>query len=106
MYVLGERSKDGKRAGPTIYELNAQGQGRSRREVPRLVAAGVGICWRAGRRELITIAALEVLPGVGGAAGFTVGGQWLGATRVTKRAGGGAGAGVAGGTGAAASAGF
>jgi len=62
MYVLGAaRSSGGKRAGPTIYELNAHGEQRSAREIPRLVAAGVGITWRAGRRELITIAALEVL---------------------------------------------
>jgi len=104
--VLGERSKDGKRAGPTIYELNAQGEGRSRREVPRLVAAGVGVCWRAGRRELITIAALEVLSGVGVAAEVIVGRQLLEAILVTQRAGGGAGAGVATGIGAAASAGM
>src|SRR5579859_5300768 len=88
MYVLGERSKDGKRAGPTIYELNAQGQGRSRREVPRLVAAGVGICWRAGRRELITMTMLEVLSGVGVAAEVIVGRQLLEAVLVTQRAGG------------------
>jgi hypothetical protein len=43
MYVLGARSSSGKRAGPTIYELNEQGKGRSAREIPRLVAAGVGI---------------------------------------------------------------
>ena len=66
MYVLGgARSSGGKRAGPTIYELNAHGEQRSAREIPRLVAAGVEITWRAGRRELITIAALEVLSGVG-----------------------------------------
>src|SRR5205085_2216035 len=53
---------------PTIYELNAHGEQRSAREIPRLVAAGVGITWRAGRRELITIAALEVLCGAGVAA--------------------------------------
>jgi len=53
MYVLGgARSSSGKRAGPTIYELNAHGEQRSAREIPRLVAAGVGITWRAGRREL------------------------------------------------------
>ena len=74
MYVLGgARSSGGKRAGPTIYELNAHGEQRSAREIPRLVAAGVGITWRAGRRELITIAALEVLSGVGVAAEVVVG---------------------------------
>ena len=56
MYVLGgSRASNGKRAGPTIYELNARGEERSAREVPRLAAAGSGITWRAGQRELITI---------------------------------------------------
>ena len=41
MYVLGwSRPSSGKRAGPTIYELNARGEGCSPREIPRLVAAG------------------------------------------------------------------
>ena len=54
MYVLGgARSSGGKRAGPTIYELNAHGEQRSVREIPRLVAAGVGITWRAGRRDYL-----------------------------------------------------
>jgi hypothetical protein len=53
MYVLGgSRSSGGKRAGPTIYELNARGERRSARAMLRLVAAGVAITWRAGRREL------------------------------------------------------
>jgi len=48
MYVLGgSRSSGGKRAGPTIYELNAGGQGRSARELPRLVGAGLTISVRA-----------------------------------------------------------
>src|SRR5216683_6913178 len=65
MYVLGgSRSSGGKRAGPTIYELNASGEGRSAREIPRLVAAGLAITWRGGRRELITMAVLELLSGV------------------------------------------
>lgn len=64
----GSRSSGGKRAGPTIYELNARGESRSARAMLRLVAAGVGITWRAGRRELATIAVLEVLSGVGVAA--------------------------------------
>jgi ABC-type multidrug transport system fused ATPase/permease subunit len=63
----------GKRAGPTIFELNARDQRRSPREIPRLVAAGVAITWRAGRRELITIAALELLSGIGVAAEVVVG---------------------------------
>src|SRR5580658_7621145 len=74
MYVLGgSRSSDGKRAGPTIYELNARGEKRSVREIPRLVAAGVAITWHAGRRELTTMAVLELLSGVGVAAEVVVG---------------------------------
>ena len=71
--MLGGRSSGGKRAGPTIYELNDQGKGRSAREIPRLVAAGVGIAWRAGRRELIIMAVLEVLSGFGVGAEVVVG---------------------------------
>ena len=86
MYVLGgARSSGGKRAGPTIYELNAHGEQRSAREIPRLVAAGVGITWRAGRRELITIAALEVLCGVGVAAEVVVGRRVAEALLVTQQ---------------------
>jgi ATP-binding cassette subfamily B protein len=78
MYVLGgSRSSGGKRAGPTIYELNARGEGRSAREIPRLVAAGLGITWRAGRRELIIMAVLELLSGVGVAAEVVVGRRLL-----------------------------
>jgi hypothetical protein len=85
MYVLGgSRTTGGKRAGPTIYELNAHGQGRSAREMPRLVAAAVTICWRAGRRELITIALLEVVSGVGVAAEVIVGRRVLEAILVTQ----------------------
>jgi len=41
MYVLGgSRPSSGRRAGPTIYELNARGEGCSPRAIPRLVAAG------------------------------------------------------------------
>ena len=97
MYVLGgARSSGGKRAGPTIYELNAHGEQRSAREIPRLVAAGVGITWRAGRRELITIAALEVLSGVGVAAEVVVGRRVAEALLVTtQHAGSGSSAGLA-----------
>src|SRR5262252_3081962 len=64
MYVLGgSRSSSGKRAGPTIYEMNASPEGRSRREMLRLIGAGLAITWRAGRRELITMTALEVVVG-------------------------------------------
>ena len=69
----GSRSSGGKRAGPTIYELNAGGQGRSAREIPRLVRAGLTLTWRAGPRELITMAVLEVLCGIGVAAEVVVG---------------------------------
>jgi len=85
MYVLGgSRTSSGKRAGPTIYELNAQGEGRSARDVPRLVAAGLTICWRADRRELITMGALEVLSGIGVAAEVVVGRRVLEAILVAK----------------------
>src|SRR6266567_2006462 len=95
MYVLGgARSSGGKRAGPTIYELNAHGEQRSAREIPRLVAAGVGITWRAGRRELITMALLEVLSGVGVAAEVVVGRRVAEALLVTQQAGSGSGAGL------------
>ena len=95
MYVLGgARSSGGKRAGPTIYELNAHGEQRSAREIPRLVAAGVGITWRAGPRELITIAALEVLSGVGVAAEVVVGRHLAEALLVTQQAGSGSSAGL------------
>src|ERR1700733_13774394 len=74
MGVSGEPATgSSKRAGPTIFELNTRGERRSPREIPRLVAAGVAITWRAGRRELITIAALEVLSGVGVAAEVVIG---------------------------------
>src|SRR5579863_338794 len=74
MGVSGESGPGGgKRAGPTIFELNARGQRRSPREIPRLVAAGVAITWRAGRRELITIAGLELFSGIGVAAEVVVG---------------------------------
>jgi ABC-type multidrug transport system fused ATPase/permease subunit len=74
MYVLGgSRSSSGKRAGPTIYEMNASPEGRSGREMLRLVGAGLAITWRAGRRELITMTALEVVSGIGVAAEVVVG---------------------------------
>src|SRR5215472_3545484 len=93
MYVLGaSRSADGRRAGPTIYELNAPGESRSPREVPRLVAAGLAITWRAGRRELIVMVALELLSGIGVAAEVVIGRRTLAAILATQHAG----AGVAG----------
>jgi ABC-type multidrug transport system fused ATPase/permease subunit len=80
----GGRSAGGKRAGPTIYELNSRGQRWSAREIPRLVAAGVALCWRAGRRELITIGVLELLSGVGVAAEVVVGRHVLQAILVAE----------------------
>ncbi len=84
MYVVGGSRPGGKRAGPTIYEMNSPGKGRSARELPRLVAAGVGITWRAGRRELITMAVLEVLSGVGVAFEVLVGRRVLEAVLSTQ----------------------
>jgi ATP-binding cassette subfamily B protein len=89
MYVLGgSRSSGGKRAGPTLYELNAHGEERSAREIPRLVAAGVGITWRAGRRELTTMAALELFSGIGVAAEVVVGKRVAEALLVTQHTSG------------------
>jgi ATP-binding cassette, subfamily B, bacterial len=82
----GSRSSGGKRAGPTIFELNASGEGRSSREIPRLVAAGLVITWRAGRRELMTMTALEVLSGIGVAAEVVVGRRVLEAILATQHA--------------------
>ncbi len=79
------RSAGGKRTGPTIYELNASGQDRPVREIPRLVAAGLGITWRAGRRELTTMAVLELLSGVGVAAEVVVGRRALEAVLLATR---------------------
>lgn len=84
MYVVSGSRPGGKRAGPTIYEMNSPGQGRSARDLPRLVAAGVGITWRAGRRELITMAVLEVLSGVGVAVEVLVGRRVLEAVLSTQ----------------------
>ena len=85
MYVLGgSRSSGGKRAGPTIYEMNACPQGRSGREMLRLVGAGLAITWRAGRRELITMTALEVVSGIGVAAEVVVGRRVLEAILATQ----------------------
>jgi ATP-binding cassette, subfamily B, bacterial len=79
MYVIGASGAGGKRAGPSIYELNARAEGRSPREIPRLVMAGLAITWHAGRRELITMAALELLSGIGVAAELVVGRRVLAA---------------------------
>ena len=73
MFVVpGARSASGKRAGPTIYEMNAAGPRQSPRELARLAASSVSIVWHAARRELITMAALEVLTGIGVAAEVVV----------------------------------
>jgi ATP-binding cassette, subfamily B, bacterial len=85
MYVLGgSRSGSGKRAGPTIYELNARGDGRSPRDIPRLVAAGLAITWHAGRRELIIMGVLELVSGIGVAAEVVVGRRVLAAVLATE----------------------
>jgi ATP-binding cassette, subfamily B, bacterial len=85
MYVFGgSRSSSGKRAGPTIYEMNASPEARSGREMLRLVGAGLAITWRAGRRELITMTALEVLSGIGVAAEVVVGRRVLEAILATQ----------------------
>ena len=85
MYVIGgSRSSRGKRAGPTIYEMNASPEARSGREMLRLVGAGLAITWRAGRRELITMIALEVLSGIGVAAEVVVGRRVLEAILATQ----------------------
>src|SRR5580692_9796494 len=47
------------------------------------VAGGVAICWRAGRRELITLGVLELLSGAGVAAEVVVGRQVLQAFLLT-----------------------
>lgn len=92
MYVLGgSRSSSGKRVGPTIYELNATGEGRSARDLPRLMAAGLGITWRAGRRELVTMMVLELLSGVGVAAEVVVGRRVLEALLLSQHTGAGLG---------------
>src|SRR5262249_23480403 len=87
MYVFGgSQSSSGKRAGPTIYEMNASPEARSGREMLRLVGAGLAITWRAGRRELITMTALEVLSGLGVAAEVVVGRGVLEAILATQHA--------------------
>jgi len=82
--VLGSRSRGGKRAGPTIYEMNAPGAKRSARDLSRLAGAGVRITWQAGRRELITMAVLEVVSGVGVAVEVLVGRRVLEALLATQ----------------------
>ena len=69
----GSRAGGGKQAGPTIFEMNNRGEHRPIRELPRLITAGVTITWRASRRELIIMTALEALSGVGVAAEVIVG---------------------------------
>ena len=85
VYVTGgSRQGGGKQAGPAIYEMNNRCEGRSVRDLPRLVTAGVAITWQAGRRELIIMTVLKGLSGVGVAAEVIVG------RRVLEAAGGGA----------------
>lgn len=77
MYVPSAPGPGGKRAGPTIFEINAMGGRRAARDIPRLVAAGLAITWRAGRGELTAIALLELLSGIGVAAEVVVGRRLL-----------------------------
>lgn len=81
MYVIGGSRS---RGGPTIYDLNKGGEGRSRRELPRLVAVGLAITWHADRRDLIAMAALELLSGVGIAVEVVVGRHALSAILATE----------------------
>jgi ATP-binding cassette subfamily B protein len=90
MFVtLGTRSADGKRAGPTIYEMNAERPKRSPRELARLASSSVSIVWHAARRELIIMVALEVLSGIGVAAEIVVGRHVAEAVLATQRSGAG-----------------
>src|SRR5579863_1219828 len=90
MYVVsGTRSESGKRAGPTIYEMNAEGRKQSPRELARLTTSSVSIVWHAARRELITMVALEVLSGIGVAAEVVVGRRVAETVLATQRSGAG-----------------
>jgi hypothetical protein len=90
MFVVpGVRSANGKRAGPTIYEMNAAGPKQSPRELARLAVSSVSIVWDAARRELITMVALEVVSGIGVAAEVVVGRHVAEAVLQTQRSGGG-----------------
>jgi ATP-binding cassette subfamily B protein len=90
MFVVpGARSAGGKRAGPTIYEMNAAGPRQSPRELARLATSSVSIVWHAARRELITMVALEVLTGIGVAAEVVVGRHVAEAVLKTQRSGAG-----------------
>lgn len=84
MYVPSGSRPGGKHAGPTIYEMNARGETRPVRDLLRLVAAGTGITWRAGRREMITMVALEVLAGIGVAVEVLAGRRVLEALLATQ----------------------
>jgi ATP-binding cassette, subfamily B, bacterial len=64
--------------------MNASPEARSGREMLRLVGAGLAITWRAGRHELITMTALEVLSGIGVAAEVVVGRRVLEAILATQ----------------------
>jgi ATP-binding cassette subfamily B protein len=88
MFVTPEaRSAGGKQAGPTIYELHAEGRKRSPRELARLAKSSVSIVWHAAPRELITMVALEVLTGIGVTAEIVVGRHVAEAVLATQRSG-------------------
>ncbi len=57
----------------------------------RLLAAGITITWRAGRRELITMAVLELLSGIGVAVEVLVGRHVLAAILLTQHTSAGLG---------------
>src|SRR5689334_22325258 len=87
MFVVSGARSDGKRAGPTIYEMNDAGPKQSPRELARLAVTSVGIVWHAARRELITMVALEVLTGIGVAVEVVVGRNVAEAVLETQRSG-------------------
>jgi ATP-binding cassette, subfamily B, bacterial len=51
--------------GFTIFDLQAAGSDRSRRELPRIVAGALRLVWAAGRRQLATVIALEAFAAIG-----------------------------------------
>jgi hypothetical protein len=54
--------------GFTIYDAQSAEHGRSRRELPRVIAGAVRLLWAAGRRQLMVLVAVEALSAAGIAA--------------------------------------
>jgi ABC-type multidrug transport system fused ATPase/permease subunit len=75
--------------GYTIYELMDAGRGRSRRELPKLIAGATRLMWAAGRRELLAVVALEALSAVGLAVTVLLGQDALAGILRADRDGGG-----------------